>query len=208
MRSEIVAVVVPRMAPLHGPVRARAAAAVDESRIGAGLGFFRYTPGNVRFVSTYPGASIVVRKDAFLSLGDSPPTDLANVLSANGDAVLYTPETVVVVDPPPLFRPHLEVVAARARTRARRLPRAAGLVVAGAAAVAAIVVAAIASADVRYGVECAVLLYLAAVAVATLAAAMRFQSAVVGALAAAGIVATHAAYLAGFARGALSRSAA
>ena len=63
-RTELMAVVSPKLAPLHGPVLERAAAAIDESRIGVGFGYFRFPPGNVRFVTDYPAASFVIRRGA------------------------------------------------------------------------------------------------------------------------------------------------
>ena len=78
-RPESTAVVVPKMAPLHGPAAVRAASAVDESRIGAGRGYFRYTPGNVRYVRDFPADSLIVRRDAFLTL--APDVEIDDVVS-------------------------------------------------------------------------------------------------------------------------------
>lgn len=201
-RPEIAAVVTPQMGPATGSVRARAASAVSESRVGQGLGYYRSTPGNVRYVRDFPALGIVLRREALLELG--PATALADVvgeLSAAGAFVLYTPESVLVADPPPLFRPHVATVLARGRRRGRR----AGPVAAagGVAALAAIVglAAALGWRPDRDALVVLAAAYLAAVVVASLAAALRYQSWQVGALAAAGIAATHAAYAAGFVRG-------
>jgi hypothetical protein len=195
------------MAPLGGSVLQRSAAAVDESRIGTGLGYFRYTPGNVRYVRSYPASTVLVRRQAMLDL---PPVELDDLIAALNDAnglVIYTPESVVVVDPPPLFRPHLRAVHARGRSFGARLrqgrvsltplPRSAVLV--------PILIACIA-----FGIYdsswlsvlvALVAVYVALVLLATAAATLRFQSVKVGALASVGIVATHLMYLAGLARG-------
>ncbi len=209
-RAEVAGIVVPKMAPLHGDRRARAAAAVAESRLGAGFGFFRYSPGNVRYVRDFPRASIVVRRDAFLAAETSPFDELVAHLVANGGLVIYTPEAVVVVDPPPLFRPHLRRVLARARLHGSLLRRGElsleGFAVGWPTALAALVVAALAAwlAVSRSDLDLAAALgaaYGLLVAVAAAAAGLRFQSAAVGALAAVGIVLTHLTYVAGFVDG-------
>ena len=50
-RQEIAAVVTSKVAPHTGSVRALAAAAVMESRVGCGSLYFRFTPGSLRFVN-------------------------------------------------------------------------------------------------------------------------------------------------------------
>ena len=54
----------PKMAPQEGPFGSRAAAAIAESRLGGGSLYFRFTPGNLRFVDDFPGASVVVETRA------------------------------------------------------------------------------------------------------------------------------------------------
>ena len=61
-REGVGAVVTSKVAPATGSLRARAAAAVRESRIGGGSLYFRYMPGNIRYVTDFPTASFVVRR--------------------------------------------------------------------------------------------------------------------------------------------------
>ena len=208
-RPELTAVVSPKVAPLEGPVLERAAAAIDESRIGAGFGYFRFTPGNVRFVDDYPAASFVVRRSALLALPSELLVD--EVVSALADApgrVLYTPESVIVVAPPTLFAPHLRTVFADGRRRGRALrhgrfvSRRAFFGVFPLLFVVAVAVFAGRSGGATPDIVLAVVLgYALVVFVASLAAALRFQSAAVGAAAGAGIVLTHVSYVAGLVRG-------
>lgn len=214
VRDEIVAVVSPKMAPLSGSVWSRAAAAVDESRIGAGLGYFRYTPGNVRYVDDFPAGSFVVRRALFTELPDSLPADeLVSELATLG-RVLYTPEAVVVVEPKPLFRLHLAAVVARGRRRGAAVRR--GKLLQGgyrsawqarSLVVIPVFVVAVATLAIELGgartdiVVAACLVYLAAVAIGAIGATLRFQSVAVGGLTALGIVTTHLAYLSGYAAG-------
>jgi glycosyltransferase involved in cell wall biosynthesis len=211
-RDEVGCVVTPKIAPLQGSVRSRAAAAIAESRLG-GLVYFRYTPGNVRFVDDFPTASFVVRRRPFLALpGGMLPEEVPRALAAAGEGVLYTPESVIVIDPLPLFRPHLARVIRHGRDRGRQL-RSGRVPAARPSAVAVFVVI--------VGVGIAIALeqgggwltlvasfagvYVLAISLAAVAAALRFQSAAVGALAAIGTVCTHAMYLVGAMRGLLSR---
>jgi glycosyltransferase involved in cell wall biosynthesis len=211
-RDEVGCVVNPKIAPLHGSVRARAAAAIAESRLG-GLVYFRYTPGNVRFVDDFPTASFVVRRRPFLALpGATLPEEVPRALATAGEGVLYTPESVIVVDPPPLFRPHLARVIRHGHERGRQLRE--GRVIAARTSAVVIFV-------IIIGVGIGIALergggwltlgasflgaYVLAICVVALAAALRFQSAAVGALAGIGTVCTHASYLAGAIRGLVSR---
>ena len=207
-RGEVGCVVTPKIAPLHGPVRARAAAAIAESRL-SGLVYFRYTPGNVRFVDDFPTASFVVRRRPFLTLpSELDPEEVPRALAAAGEGVLYTPESVIVQDPPPLFRPHLARVIRHGRERGAQL-RAGRVIGARPSAVAIFVIlvgVGIAIALERGGgwltlVASFAGVYVLAICLAAAAAALRFQSAAVGALTAVGTVCTHAAYLAGAIRG-------
>jgi glycosyltransferase involved in cell wall biosynthesis len=208
-RPEIGAVVVPKMAPLEGPVRMLAAAAIDESRIGAGLGYFRYTPGNVRFVGAFPPASFVIRRDAFDRLQTSRMDEIVTELTGYGGRVLYTPESVVVVEPAPLFHPHLRVVAARAGANALRVRRsqvhgrrgwlkwAGGAVLVGALDAGGSIWV---GAGALGAIALVGALYVLVVGIAGIAAVLRFRSLHVGALAAGGIVATHVVYFSAFVR--------
>jgi hypothetical protein len=127
--------------------------------------------------------------------------------------VLYTPETVVVTPQLPLFRPHLEHVAAAGRVRGREVRRHGwgGITAASLPPVGLL-------AFLLFGWPLAVagggwrLLWVAlwaayAAAVASVAAlgALRFHSLRVGALAAAGIVAVHLTYAVNVVRGLLAR---
>jgi len=211
-RDEIVAVLSPKMAPFGGSLRMRAAAAVDESRIGAGFGFFRFTPGNVRYVLDFPASSLLVRRNAFLALPLVDPDDLVLCLTRAGGRVLYSPEAVIVAEPAELFRDHLKAVIHRGRLRGRRLrggsfgfDRGSTWVIPVGLVVAAIVVSALLGGERTDVLLACAGVYALAVVVASLGATLRFQSLGVGALAAAGIVATHLAYLAGVVDG-LGRS--
>jgi glycosyltransferase involved in cell wall biosynthesis len=117
--EEIAAVVTASMTTAQGSLRERAVAAVAESRLGGGSHHFRFTPGNLRFVRQFPTASVVVRRDDLLALDDASlhPHRLCAALNDRGRKVLYTPETVVVTHRPPLFRPHLQQIAAAGRAR-------------------------------------------------------------------------------------------
>lgn len=123
-RSEVDAVVTPSVAPHQGPRRAIAAAAVQESRLGGGSLYFRFTPGNVRFVRDYPTESLVVRKDAFLALPrDVQAADVVARVAEAGGRAIYTPEAVVAAPCPPLFRPHVRRVVAYGLRRGSALRR-------------------------------------------------------------------------------------
>jgi glycosyltransferase involved in cell wall biosynthesis len=212
VRPDVAAVVVPAMAPLRGPLRQDGAAAILESRLGAGSPRIRYSPGNIRVVVDHPASSVVVRRGAYVEALDAgvPREQLVSWLAAGGHTTIYTPETMIVDAPAPLFGPHIRAVASYARSRgaAARLThgrslwlgRLLSLVPLGCAVVALplIVVGGTARA---VGIALA-LLYLAAVLVVAATGALRYRSLRVGALTAPGLVATHAAYVAGFVAGA------
>jgi glycosyltransferase involved in cell wall biosynthesis len=209
-RGEIVAVVAPKMAPGEGSIRARAAAAIGESRIGGGSLYYRFTPGNIRLVSDFPASSFVVRRDAFLGIhAGTPPEEVVRALVEAGGVVLYTPETVIVAAPAPLLRPHLGRVLAYGRSRGRSVRRLAlrGL---RPSTVLALLLALFVSLGwllaLTGGIGLALWIagwaaYLAAVLVAAAAGGLRFRSLRVAAAAAGGIFATHLAYVAGFLAG-------
>src|SRR5262249_46291271 len=78
-----------------------------------------FTPGNLRFVRQFPAATVVVRREDLFALDQdsADPHRLCAALAERGRRVLYTPETVVVVAGPPLFRPHLRATAAAGAAR-------------------------------------------------------------------------------------------
>jgi glycosyltransferase involved in cell wall biosynthesis len=204
VRPEISAVVCPNVAPLEGSIRSQAAAAIAESRIGSGPGYIRYTPGNVRYVRDFPTETIVIRRGEFMSIGDRVPTrELAAALAAREARVLYTPETVVVSKPPPLWRPHLSNAYSRGVRRGRRLRdkrRALQVVVPVAAAgvLAAIGAATGQAAEIAATVAA---VYAILVGSASAAATLRHRSLVVGLVTVVGIGATHLVYAGGLVRG-------
>jgi len=213
-RGEIAAVVVPKMAPHGGPLRSRSAAAIAESRLGGGSLYFRFTPGNVRYVDDFPGASVIVERERYLGLGGPVAgDDLPLRLTDAGDRVLYTPETVIVSPAPPLFGPHLEQTRAYGRRRGRQVrlrgPRAlrpSTLLPVGLLVFAVLGAPALLSGGAVFTVwSAAAAAYLVAVAASGAMAALRFRSVAVGALAAVGLVLTHVAYALGFIRGLVAR---
>lgn len=208
---EVAAVVTPTMAPAGGPVLARAAAAIWESRLGGGSLYFRFTPGNLRFVGDFPARSLVVRRADYAAAGgpEVAPEQLCERLVERGRRVLYTPETVVVAPRPPLVRPHFREVISYARGRAASVRRRGlrGLRPSTIAQLALLPVLAGAVALVAAGgagrvAGIAVLAaYAAAVVLSAAIAALRFRSAAVGLATAAFLPPTHAAYALAFVRG-------
>lgn len=213
-RGEIAAVAVPRLAPHVGSAHERAAAGVVESRIGGGSLYFRFTPGNLRFVEDFPARSIVVRKESYEAVGPGRPLEeLAADLSSAGYRVLYTPETVIVAPPPALFAPHLRHAYAYGRKRSRDVRRRGLRALRVTTLLPLVLVAVLASGPVAVLVGGALLdawllsvgLYLLAVLVSAAISAFRFRSLVVGGLTAAGMVARHVVYAVGFLRGLVAR---
>jgi len=212
---EIAAVVTASVTPARGSPRERAAAALAESFLGGGSLYFRSTPGNLRFVKHFPAESVVVRREdlAALDAEAAHANRLCAALNARGRKVLYTPETVVAVSRPPLFRPHLRGIAAAglARGDAMRRDGIRGTTVASLLPLAllALIVAGWplafadgAAGDLWLGAWAA---YIAAVVVSALLAALRFRSVRVGALALVGLVAVHVTYGLAVVLGALRR---
>jgi len=124
-------------------------------------------------------------------------------LAVDHGRVLYTPDTLIVVEPPRLWAPHLRGAFRRGRTRAERTRRSSPsvrrlvvLFTVGSLTLATLIAffASQTAADVGIVI---VVVYFAAVLVASAAATLRHQSLTVGALAAAGILCTHLAYAAG-----------
>jgi glycosyltransferase involved in cell wall biosynthesis len=212
----IAAVVVPSMTSAHGSLRERAAAALEESWLGGGSHYFRFTPGNLRFVRQYPGTNVVARRDYCLELPeqDLHPARVCAALTGRGRLVLYTPETVVVAPRPPLFRAHLEGTAAAGRTRgeAIRSFRVRGITAASVpplGLLAFVVLGwplALAGGGWRLIWLSFLLAYATVVAATGLLAALRFHSLRVGTLAAVGVVAVHLTYAVNVLRGIVKRS--
>jgi glycosyltransferase involved in cell wall biosynthesis len=200
----IAGVVSPSLAPATGSLRERAAAALQESWLGGGSHYFRFTPGNLRFVRHFPGANLVARKAYCLELSEDElhPDRICAALSGRGRFVLYTPETVVVAARPPLFQPHLSRVAAlgRARGRAIREQRLRGL--SGAALPPLALLAfflggwTVALLGGRWAIAWALVwvAYLGLVLLNAALGGLRFRSLRVAALAAVGSVAVHLTY--------------
>ncbi|HSC91346.1 MAG TPA: glycosyltransferase family 2 protein [Gaiellaceae bacterium] len=212
-RPEVAAVVVPTMAPADASTRERAAAAVLESRLGGGSRRSTYFPGNVRVTSDYPTSSVVVRRTDWEAAqeADVPVDRLVAWLAGRGRLTVYTPDSMVVSTPAPLFGPHLRKTvrhacargAAARATHGRSVSAASTLsLVPPACAVAGLSLAAAGS---RAGAPL-VGVYAALVGGSAALAAVRFRSLRVGLLAAPGLVATQGAYVAGLARGLARRS--
>ena len=212
---DVPAVVMPSLAPLKGPVRTLAAAAVQESRLGGGSLYFRFMPGNIRRVNDFPAESLVIRRDAYAAL--PPRTSLPSIcsaLAANGTPALYSPETVVVVAPPPLFLPHLRRTASHGRRRGRSLRRSEPGAVRGSAVAglgllgfALAAVPAVLLGGMVLGVWLAFgIAYGLTLAASSLVGAARFGSLAVGAVTFVGLVATHAVFTAALVRGLIGRS--
>ena len=205
---EVSAVVVPLVASLEGDLRSRVAAAVLESRLGSGSRRSVYFPGNVRVVNDHAAGDIVVRRGDFLAARSAGiDTDgLVSWLSERGRRTVYTPDASVSAAPPPLVGPHLAATLrhARARGAAARRSRGGSLSLASALslapAAAALVGAAlvIAGGGLRTAGIVLLLAYAAALVISGIHAAARFRSPAVGVLEPIAVVATQAAYLAGF----------
>jgi glycosyltransferase involved in cell wall biosynthesis len=214
-RAEVAAVVVPTMSPANGSTRERAAGAIWESRLGGGSHNFRFTPGNLRFVRSFPADTVVVRREDFLSLDAEEASEhrLTAVLAAGGKRVVYTPDTVVVRRVPPLFRPHLAKAAEFGAGRGHDLrERGAGtirpLTLAPAALVAFAAVGwpiALSRGPSRRLWLTTWALYGGVIVAGSLSAGLRHRSARVSLLTAAGSVATHVTYGAAFFKGFLRR---
>jgi glycosyltransferase involved in cell wall biosynthesis len=209
---DVAAVVVPSVAPPDASVRERAAAAILESRFGGGSRRPQYLPGNVRVVGDYPTESIVVRTTDLVDATRAgiDRRELVGWLAERGRRTVYTPDTMLSVVLPPLFMPHLQTTwrhaaargAAARRTRGSSVSSASmlSLLPAGCALVGAALAGA-APGDARRAGLLLVGGYGTVIAGSAMLAALRFRSTAVGALAAPGLVATQAAYVAGFVRG-------
>jgi hypothetical protein len=212
---DVAAVVVPTMNPVDGPDRELAAGAVWESRLGGGSLHFRFTPGNLRFVTMFPAQNVVVRRADYLALAAEEGSEhqLVRALTARGRRVVYTPDTVVVRREQPLFRPHLTRAAEFGRGRGRDV-RLGGLRAVRPLTLAPLAFLTFTGASVPLALSGSAGrrlaaagwgVYGAAIALGATTAALRYRSARVGMLTAAGSVTTHltygAAFLVGFVRG-------
>jgi len=213
-RDEVAAVVLSKVAPSGGTTRERAAAAIRESRFGGGSQYYRFMPGNIRYVSDFRSATYIIRRDAYLRLPrDVAPEDVPEAIDLAGDRVVYTPEAFVVAPAAPLFAPHLRNAVAYGRARAASLSRrgrsavrpSTAAVLALAALVAfgwLLVFAGRPWVDVWVA---AVAVYVMLVILRALLAALQHQRPGIGALVAVGLVLTHGAYLGGLVSGFAAR---
>ncbi len=208
---DVAAVVVPTLSPLRADLRQRVAAAVLESRLGGGSRRSGYFPGNVRTVVDHPAENVVIRRADYLAAVDAGVDDeeLVAWLATHGRRTIYTPDASVAAAPPPLLRAHLRgtIRHARARGQAARLTRGRSLSGATARSLAPAAAAfaggalLLVSGSAHTTGLVLVLLYAGALAVSGVHAAVRFRSVAVGVLEPLGVVATQAAYLAGFLQG-------
>ena len=209
-RGTVGAVVTSKLAPAGGSLRARAAAAIRESRLGGGSLYFRFMPGNIRYVRDFPSASFVTRRETLLELSENVRTsDVPTALAAAGGFVVYTPEAVLVQPVEPLFGRHLRVTSAYGRARgaafrahglrALRPATTLGLVV-GAFLAVGWVLSFLGGAIWAWYVVLA--LYATALAAGGAATTLRFRSFQVGALSIVGMVLTHVVLGVEFVRGA------
>ena len=115
----VAAVTMAAMAPSEEAARARAAAAIWESRLGGGALHYRFMPGNIRVVRDFPASNMLIRREDFETAVADDPSDerIFERLAQLGRITLYTPDTFVLRSVPPLFRAHLRQVADYGRTR-------------------------------------------------------------------------------------------
>jgi glycosyltransferase involved in cell wall biosynthesis len=213
--SDVAAVVVPTVSPLRGPLGRRVAAAVLESRLGAGSRRSSYLPGNVREVSDHAAESIVLRRDDHdaVSAAGVEPDRVVAWLAEHGRRTIYSPDTSVSAPPAPLLRPHLAATfrharargAAARRSRGTSLSAATALSLTPAAAAVVGVVFVLVGGAVRTAGYMLLLAYAAALAVSGIHGALRFRSPAVGLLQPLAVVASQATYLGGFVRGLMER---
>ena len=212
---DVAAVVVPTVSSLGGGLATRVAAAVLESRLGAGSRRLLYLPGNVREVSDHSAGSIVLRRNDYFALAEAGVEDEQRVawLSERGRRTVYTPDTSVSAPPPPLLRPHLASTFRHARARGAAARRSRGASLSGAtalslsplaAAVAGAVLLLVGGSARTAGIVL-LLAYGAALAVSGIHAAARFRSVAIGLLQPLAVVASQATYLLGFVRGVTGR---
>ncbi|MEX2049114.1 MAG: glycosyltransferase [Gemmatimonadota bacterium] len=210
--AEVAVVVSAAVAPSCSSLRERAAAAVLESRLGGGSRRPASFPGNVRVTEDHPAESFVVRRADYLAAldADVEHAELVSWLSERGRRTIYTPDTMVLAAPAPLFRSHLRGTFRHAAARGAAARRTKGgslssatmlsLLPAGGGVAGAVFLAGGSPEARQLGVgliaACG-----AIVGGSALLAALRFRSVRVGLLAAPGLLLTQAYYVAGFLRG-------
>jgi glycosyltransferase involved in cell wall biosynthesis len=125
--QRVAAVGGPILPRVSGHLRVDGAAALYESRFGAGPLARRHLPGNLREIVDQPLDNLLVRREAARASGAfadaasrSDDSDVCRSLASAG-AVLFTPDAAVVAPMPRLVRPLLETVHAHARARGRSL---------------------------------------------------------------------------------------
>ena len=212
---EVAAVVVPTVSSLSGSLGSRLATAVLESRLGAGSRRLLYLPGNVREVVDHAAESIVLRRSDYALLAGADVDDERRVawLAERGRRTIYTPDASVSAPPPPFVRPHVASTFRHARARGAAARRSRGASLSGATALslapAAAAVAGAALLLVGGGARTVgivlLLAYAAALAASGVHAGVRFRSLAVTFLQPLAVVASQAAYLAGFMRGLTER---
>jgi glycosyltransferase involved in cell wall biosynthesis len=212
------AVVVPAVASSEATLARRLAAALLESRLASGSRRSHYFPGNVRLVSDYPAADVVLRRSDYLA-ARSEGVDgerLVSWLAERGRGTVYTPDASISASPPPLVRPHIAATMRHARARGAAARRSRGASLSGASALSLAPAAAavlgvafvLAGGGLRDAGLVLLLAYAVALAVSALHAAARFRSLLVGLLMPPAIVAGQAIYLVGFLRGLMEPRAA
>ena len=208
-RDVVAAVVLSKVAPAGGSARERAAAAIRESRFGGGSQYYRFLPGNIRYVGDFRSATYIIRRDVYLRVGSGvSPEDVPESVALAGERVVYTPEAFVVAPAAPLFGPHLLNAVAYGRARARALVRRGRAAVrpSTASAIALAAFAALGWLLVLAGPAwlgvwlAAVAAYLLLVIVRAALAGLQHGPRV-GVLVAVGLVLTHVAYLGGLVGG-------
>ena len=213
-RETVSAVVTSKVAPAGGGFRARAAAALRESRMGGGSLYFRFMPGNIRYVSDFPTASFVVRRERILALPVEIRTEqVPRALAERNELVVYTPEAFLVESPEPLFMPHLARIAAYGRDRGSAFSRHGWSTLRSSTFMVMLVGLFLAfgwlllfvQGDARWIWFAAVAAYGIGVVISALIGALRFRSFRLGVLVIVGLVATHVVYVGSFGRGMVQR---
>ncbi len=212
---DVAAVVVPTVSPLGGSLGRRVAAAVLESRLGAGSRRSSYLPGNVRLVADHVAESIVLRREDYAAVSGAgvEPDRVVAWLAERGRRTIYTPDTSVSAPPPALVRPHLSATFRHGRARGAAARRSRGASLSGATALSLTPAAAalagaalvLAGGSGRTAGFVFLVAYGAALAVSGIHAAVRFRSPAVGLLQPFAVVASQATYLGGFVRGLIER---
>ncbi len=218
---EIVAVGGPGVTPPSDGVLALGSGLVYESWLGGGNYRYRVRPEKSRWVDDYPSMNFLVRSDAFAKAGGfdthfypGEDTKLCLALLEDGGKIRYDPNVLVYHHHRPLFRPHLRQIVQYGVHRghfARKYPHTSLRI--SYLLPAAWMLGLLAGPLLfrRVGPLWAVYRFVVAAYGATLLAtfidiAVRTRRPVVGVLAVAGIVATHAVYGVGFVRGLWARS--